>query len=473
MVGNHYELYPDPLGNYERLFARHGPMIKTVNMGTTIYHTNAPEISRHILKEGEFFTKSTSHSSHPLFYLSDQDALFTCDTSSPSFEMSHKFVPPALSPRAMAHHIPLVRESARAIFPVFDEFEEKKVAFNVYQYMFKMAGQIVWRVMVGQDLQHFAKGANTPPGLPIRIFGEYLRRMKQMSLRPKWYGALPFGEPKKLKDVHDALWANIADQLAICSTPGTENEVLPLSDPTSSLRASCVADFLRRARDENGQALPKEVLLGNTVALLGAGFTTSSSMLSLILYALVKYPGNQERLLQELIDAGASPDKEWTYDELHSLKFMDCFVKETQRLHSPAYQTARNTLKDVVLPGGYLIPENSVVISCFPMVHTNPLHWDKPKTFDPDRWMDPQGEAHKASRKGLFTPFAAGRRGCVGFNLALTEVKMVLAEFIYNYHFEDASPEEVIYDPEFLVVRPINLYVSASKRTSWPEKSSA
>ncbi|KAK3995340.1 putative cytochrome P450 E-class, group IV [Cladorrhinum sp. PSN332] len=467
VVGNHYELYPDPLGNYDRLFARYGPMIKTVNMGTTIYHTNDPDISRQIMREGEFFTKTTSDPQHPLYYLSDQDALFTCDSSSSAFAVSHKFVPPALSPRAVAHHAPLIRSAARDMFPVLDELQQKDLAFNVYQYMFKMGGQVIWRVVAGQDLQHF-KAINTPPALPIRLFGQYLHLMKKVSLRPPWYGKLPFGEPARLRAVHDQLWAEVDRALKESVTPG--GEPLPLSDPTASLRASCVADYLCRARDEKGQGLPRPVLLGNTVALLGAGFTTSASLLSWALYALVRYPGSQERLLQELVDHGADGQKEWTYDELHGIKFLDCFVKETQRLHSPSFQTARSARKDVVLPGGYLIPEGSVVISCFPSVFKNPDHWDNPQRFDPDRWAS-EGFAAQAARRGLYTPFAAGKRGCVGFNLALAEVKMVLAELVYQYSFEDASPEAVVYDPEFLVTRPLNFYASATKRTQWPVKS--
>ncbi|KAK0672131.1 hypothetical protein QBC41DRAFT_299866 [Cercophora samala] len=45
---------------------------------------------------------------------------------------------------------------------------------------------------------------------------------------------------------------------------------------------------------------------------------------------------------------------------------------------------------------------------------------------------------------------------------------MVLAELVYNYKFEDASPEAVVYDSEFLVTRPLNFYASATRRTEWP-----
>jgi cytochrome P450 len=124
---------------------------------------------------------------------------------------------------------------------------------------------------------------------------------------------------------------------------------------------------------------------------------------------------------------------------------------------------ARNAKQDAVLPGGYLIPEGSIVIACFPSIQKNPVHWDNPLRFDPDRWMK-QGLAAQMARQGSYTPFAAGGRGCVGFNLALTQVKIVLAELAYRYEFEDSSPNPVVYDPEFLVVRPLNFYAGLTRR---------
>ncbi|KAF4545820.1 Cytochrome p450 [Lasiodiplodia theobromae] len=473
VVGNHYEVYPDALGNYDRLFARYGPMFKTTNMGTTIYHTNDPEIARFVLREGAFFTKTTSDPAHPLFYMQEQTALFTCDSASPAYPLAHKFVPPALSPRAVAHHTPLVQAAARSIFPVLDALDADQRAFNVYQYMFKMGGQVIWRVVAGQDVAHFA-AVDTPPTHAIRLFGEYLALMKKMSLRPAWFGRLPFGDPARLRKVREDLFATVEQAMDAAVTPGAGT--LPLRDPLSQQRAACVADFLARARDEKGEALPRDVLLGNVTVLLGAGFVTSASLLSWALYSLVAYPGNQERLLQEIADHGGcagdgeGESRPWSYDEVHSLKFLDAFVKETQRLHSPSFQTARNAKTDVVLPGGYLVPQGAVVIACFPSMHKNPRFWDNPARFEPERWMA-DGVAAEAARKGLYTPFAAGARGCVGFNLALLQVKMVLIELVWRYRFEDASPEPVVYDPEFLVTRPLNFYASAVRRTKWPEKS--
>lgn len=459
VVGNRYELYPDVLGNYDRLFSLYGPMLKTINMGTTIYHTNNPDISRHVLREDKLFTKTTSDPSHPLHYMSAQESLFTCDSASPSFALSRKFVPPALSPRSVAHYMPLIQDATQSIFTVFDELADSDSAINVYHYMFKLASQTIWRVVFNQDLKHF-ETPETPPSLPIRLLGQYLSLMKKSSMQPQWFKYLPFGDPARLKVVRQQVTGICEDTMN--SSINKDGPPLSLSDPASLQSADCVADFLYRARDKDGLGLPHDLVLANVLATTGAGFTTTSSLLSWAIYALARYPGNQERLLEEIIGHRGSAEQRWTYAEIHGMKYLDCFVKEVLRLHSPSFQTARNARQDVVLPG-YLIPKGSIVIACFPSIHKNPAHWENPLRFDPSRWME-DGFATKMARQGSYTPFAAGGRGCVGFTFALTQVKLILVELVRRYEFQDSSPEAVVYDPEFLVVRPINLYTGLTRR---------
>ena len=176
VVGNHFEIYPDHLGNHERLFRKYGSVIRTENMGTTTYVTNDPEVARHLFKEGLFFTKKTSDPQHPLYFMRDQTGLFTCDTESPAFRASHKFVPPGLSPQAIGHYTPLIQTCVEASFKVFDELEANGEVFNVYQYMFKLAGQVIYRVVLGLDLGHF-DSVDKPPHEIIRSLGRYLELM--------------------------------------------------------------------------------------------------------------------------------------------------------------------------------------------------------------------------------------------------------------------------------------------------------
>src|SRR5690348_10274946 len=61
-------------------------------------------------------------------------------------------------------------------------------------------------------------------------------------------------------------------------------------------------DYCLRATDSKGNKLPTKQFAEALVVATGAGFTTTSSLLSWLIYGLVKYEGMQERLLQELID---------------------------------------------------------------------------------------------------------------------------------------------------------------------------
>jgi cytochrome P450 len=202
--------------------------------------------------------------------------------------------------------------------------------------------------------------------------------------------------------------------------------------------------------------------------IAGAGFTTTSSLLSWLIYALCVYPGNQDRLVQELVDAGVSPRTKWTPELSDGLTFLDKFVKETQRLHNPSFQPGRTAKVDCILPDGYLLPAGSVVICALHAIHNNPAIWSNPDKFDPDRW----GTEEVANRpKNSYMPFATGPRSCIGFNFALGEVKVLLPELLYRYEFEKEGEGAVTYDPEFQLIRPMDFYVRARRRTTWPEKT--
>jgi cytochrome P450 len=126
-------------------------------------------------------------------------------------------------------------------------------------------------------------------------------------------------------------------------------------------------------------------MLSNCVVLIGADFTTSASLLSWLIYALVAYPEHQARLLQGLVDCGATVETLWSYDGIQTLKFLDNFVKEVQRMHSPSFQTATNAKRDVVLLGGFLLLKGAVIIPSFPSLHMHKDHWEHPNLFEPDR----------------------------------------------------------------------------------------
>ncbi|KAI4771208.1 putative cytochrome P450 monooxygenase [Aureobasidium sp. EXF-3400] len=462
-VGNYYEIYPDHLGNHQRLFDQYGTIFKTTNMGSTVYETNDPAIAQIVFAESDFFTKKITPS-HPLWGIKDQKAgVFLGDTDNENWKVAHKFLPPAFGPKAVRHYAPTMQKTIEKAFDVFDELDKKGEAWNVYQYMLKLGSQAVGKLVLGMDFKHFEK-QEAPMHRMVILMSELLELNKKVTSYGSWYASLPFGDPKKLRQVRAEIDTLLNESLAAMVGSGTKD--LELQE--AALDASCIADYCMRAVDSKGEKLPKENLTAAVVVATGAGFTTTSSLLSWLIYGLVTYPDMQERLLQELVDNDIDENTQWTADITSKLGFLENYVKETQRRHNPSFQPGRTAKVDLILPGGYKIPEGSVVIPALHHIHNNPALWENPARFDPDRW---NSECVRNRHKSAYIPFATGQRQCIGFNFALQEVKIFLPKLVYRYKFSKEGDAAVEYDPMFQLIRPVNLYVNAERRVKWPPKS--
>ncbi|KAG9692636.1 cytochrome P450, partial [Aureobasidium melanogenum] len=442
IAGSYLEVYPDHLGNHQRMFESYGPVIKTTDMGRTTYYTNSPEIANICFGEGGYWAKMINKD-HPLYQIKEPMAgVFLSDSNTEAWTIVHRFLAPALSPKAVRHYTPQMQKTA--------------------ELSFKMGSTAIGKLALGIDLHHFDSVDAPLHELVVKV-GKNLELNKKVSTRGDWYSHLPFGEPKELRDTKARLNQLMQEAIEKAKNEGAED--LPISE--AALKADCIADYLARAVDQDGNKMPEKYQTPATLVAVGAGFVTTASLLSWLIYGLVQYPGNQERLLQELVDYGVHDKTTWTPDLANALPFLDMYIKETQRLHNPSYQPGRTALSDTILPGGYKIPKDAVMIVAIHHIHNNPAVWEDPHKFNPDRWST---KAAKNRPKGSYVPFAAGPRMCIGFNFALQEVRVILSELIYRYEFTRASSEEVEYDPSFQLIRPMNLFVRAKRRTTWPDK---
>ena len=251
----------------------------------------------------------------------------------------------------------MMQETVESTYPVFDELDRRGEAWDVYQYMLKLGSATIGKLSLNQDLHHF-DSVDAPLNRLVTAYAEGLTLNKKVTSRGDWYGHLPFGDPKKLKDTIHELMGLLEQAIKECKRAGTED--LPIND--AALSASCIVDYATRAVDPQGNKLPHENLLMGIGVITGAGFVTTASLLSWLIYSLVSYPGMQDRLLQEFIDNGVNGETEWNYDNTNALPFLDKFIKETQRLHNPSFQPGRTAKENLILPGGFKMPAETVII---------------------------------------------------------------------------------------------------------------
>lgn len=212
-----------------------------------------------------------------------------------------------------------------------------------------------------------------------------------------------------------------------------------LGDRSDDVLATLIA-----ARDEEGQTLSDDELVGQTYTLFAAGHETSSNLLTWALLLLDQHPEVLADLHDELVAElkGEAP----TVEQLGRLPLLDRVVKETLRLMPPASLLLRQSTAAFEL-GGYGLPRGTMIFISPFITHRLPGHWDAPQAFRPERWeqIDPSIYA--------YLPFGAGPRMCIGTTFALMEIKLALALIVQRFRL--ALPAGARVEPELrLTLRP-------------------
>ena len=163
-----------------------------------------------------------------------------------------------------------------------------------------------------------------------------------------------------------------------------------------------------------------------------AGHDTTSSTLCYIFYLLASNPQALQRVRAEH-DSVFGTDLTRTsarmiedpYD-LNKLSFSVAVIKEALRLFPAASTTREGQPGFSVTEDGCQYPTDGFVVwSQHRAIHRKPLYWPQPDDFIPERWLaSPDDPLYPV--KGAWRPFEFGPRNCIGQELAILEIKIVM-----------------------------------------------
>lgn len=101
--------------------------------------------------------------------------------------------------------------------------------------MLKLSSAAVGKIVLGQDFHHFESVDSSLHRLPLAM-AELLVINKKIASMGEWYAHLPFGDPKKLRDLQKEIGSTIVKSMEEAKASGTED--LPLQD--AALKAADV-----------------------------------------------------------------------------------------------------------------------------------------------------------------------------------------------------------------------------------------
>ncbi|XP_044396287.1 cytochrome P450 714C3 isoform X1 [Triticum aestivum] len=175
-----------------------------------------------------------------------------------------------------------------------------------------------------------------------------------------------------------------------------------------------------------------DFIVGNCKTIYFAGHETTAVTAIWCLMLLAKHPEWQERARIEALEVchGRST---LDVDALHRLKILTMVIQETLRLYPPASLMMREALTDIKI-GDLDVPRGTIVQVTRSMLHLDKEVWGPDaEEFRPGRFAN--GVAGACKPAHLYTPFGLGHRTCIGQNLAMTELKLVLARLLSRFAF--------------------------------------
>ena len=198
---------------------------------------------------------------------------------------------------------------------------------------------------------------------------------------------------------------------------------------------------------ERKKKLTYDDAISTALFMLSAGYDTTGSTMSFILYQLAMNQDSQEALFDEIRDAGEDVDN-LSYETIQGLPYLDAVIHETLRMHPVAGFLERVCSKeykfpghDLVIPKGGIIRLNNVGI-CY-----DPEIFPEPKQFKPERFLkENRGDRNPYS----FMGFSLGPRNCLAMRFAMFEMKMCISHLVANFRFLtcEKTMKEFEYDPK-------------------------
>ena len=229
------------------------------------------------------------------------------------------------------------------------------------------------------------------------------------------------------------------------------------TSPTNFLEA------IIAAKEVKGLAVSDEDIFANVCTLLLAGEDTTAHTIAWTVSYFLRYPEHFVRARTE-VDAVIAPARAVEHiEQAARFPFLDAFVNESMRLKPVAPVGSLQPVEDVEILG-HLIPRETVIVTLNRRLATRDEHFGNAARFDPERWLESDTERGCPHDTSTFLPFGGGPRFCPGRNLALLQIRTVLAMLCRNFDLELERPGRPIEEKLAFTMMPANLVVRMKRR---------
>ncbi|KAK9009715.1 hypothetical protein V6N11_036243 [Hibiscus sabdariffa] len=188
--------------------------------------------------------------------------------------------------------------------------------------------------------------------------------------------------------------------------------------------------------------------------MLAASMDTSAATIDWTLAELIRHPRVMKKLQREL-ESVVGMKRMVQESDLEKLEYLNMVMKESFRLHPVAPLLAPHAAREDCTVNGFHIPKDARILINVWAIGRDRRVWTDADKFYPERFVGTDIDVR--GQNFQLIPFGSGRRGCPGMQLALTVVRLVVAQLVHCFDWDlpdDMLPTELDMTEDFGLVCP-------------------
>ncbi|XP_033211382.1 cytochrome P450 4C1-like isoform X2 [Belonocnema kinseyi] len=261
-----------------------------------------------------------------------------------------------------------------------------------------------------------------------------------------------FRQRKVLKHLHQLTNTIIAERKQYHEQKSKENKIAqPKKDHLKGRKERlAMLDILITASNNEG-SIDNDGIREEVDTFVFEGHDTTSMGACFLLALLAEHKEIQERVRKEVCEVMKECGGKFGMSDVNKLVYLDRCIKESLRMY-PSVPTITRVLHEDLQLKNYLVPAGANVHVYIYDLQRDPHFWPNPTVYDPDRFLP---ENSRNRHPYAYVPFSGGPRNCIGQKFALLELKVLVAQVLYNFNLEPIDLAHDIIVMQDLVIRPM------------------
>ncbi|XP_044969043.1 alkane hydroxylase MAH1-like [Hordeum vulgare subsp. vulgare] len=187
-----------------------------------------------------------------------------------------------------------------------------------------------------------------------------------------------------------------------------------------------------------------DLLRAMILGYMFAARDTVGTTLTWIFYNLAQSPNTVSAIRKELspiasrkVEAGVGAMLIFEPEETKSLVYLTAVLYETLRLHPAAPLECKTVVADDIMPSGHEVHAgDTIIISIHSMGRMEGVWGEDCLDYKPDRWLSEGGNTLRYVPSHKFMAFNSGPRTCLGKDIAVMQMKTVIASTLWNFDLQ-------------------------------------